>query len=239
MMRGIYASLSAVVAGARRQAIVADNLANVSTAGFKGSHATQTEFGLELRRSMGGGMGHLGTATIASGLTLDVAPGAIESTGVPTDLAIDGDGLFAIRTATGVAFTRAGDFVLDATGTLVTQQGEPVLGADGQPVRVPAGTTLTIGADGTVEATGQRLAIVAWPASGAVRLGDNRYAIGGPATLLASPRVRQGAIERSNVDMGAEMTDLMVTQRAFAMNARTLALQEGTLDATESIGRVR
>jgi flagellar basal body rod protein FlgG len=74
----------------------------------------------------------------------------------------------------GFALTRAGDFVVDATGTLTTQAGEPVLAVDGQPIVLPAGAGgFTVGPDGTVQETGQRLAVVGWPAAGVVRLGGN------------------------------------------------------------------
>ncbi len=238
MIRGFYTSLAGLVAGARRESILADNLANVSTPGFKAGRSTQSDFGIELLRSLGGTAGRLGTATLPVGLTFDAAGGPIETTGRATDLAIEGDGLFVVRTSSGAAFTRAGTFRLDGSGMLVTEAGEPVLDTRGSPIRVPDAAAFSVAPDGTIAGTGQRLAVVAWPATGIERLGGNRYAIAAPVPL-AGPTIRQGALERSNVDLAGEMTDLVATQRSFSLNARALSIQDGTLELTDQLGRLR
>ena len=215
MIRGFYTALSGIIASMNRQAIVADNIANVNTPGFKGSRSTQSDFGLTLASSLGGPLGQLGTATLASGLTLDRLQGPLESTALPTDMAIEGDGLFVIRSAGGaLAYTRAGNFVVDMAGTLTTQLGEPVLDVAGRPI-----------------------ALVALPVAGMSRRGDNTYAISGP-TSPAVGRVRQGVLERSNVDLATSMTELITIQRAFALSSRALSIQEQTIGDANDVGRV-
>jgi flagellar basal body rod protein FlgG len=240
MIRGFYTALSGIIASMNRQAIVADNIANVNTPGFKGSRSTQSDFGLTLASSLGGPLGQLGTATLASGLTLDRLQGPLESTALPTDMAIEGDGLFVIRTAGGaLAYTRAGNFVVDMAGTLTTQLGEPVLDVAGRPIVVPGGAAnLVLDPNGNVAGTGQRIALVALPAAGMSRRGDNTYAISGP-TSPAVGRVRQGVLERSNVDLATSMTELITIQRAFALSSRALSIQEQTIGDANDVGRVR
>jgi flagellar basal-body rod protein FlgG len=223
-----------------RQAIVADNIANVNTPGFKGSRSTQSDFGLTLASSLGGPLGQLGTATLASGLTLDRLQGPLETTALPTDMAIEGDGLFVIRAAGGaLAYTRAGNFVVDMAGTLTTQLGEPVLDVAGRPIVVPGGAAnLVLDPNGNVAGTGQRIALVALPVAGMSRRGDNTYAISGP-TSPAVGRVRQGVLERSNVDLATSMTELITIQRAFALSSRALSIQEQTIGDANDVGRVR
>lgn len=251
MIRGFYTSVSAIISSTTRQAVVADNIANVSTPGFREARTAQTAFEIELARSTGGQLGPLATAAMASGLTASRAPGAVETTGLATDLAIDGDGLFVVRGPAGIAYTRAGDFVLDASGTLTTQAGEQVLDTAGRPIVVPGGaTSFAVGPDGTVAGTGQRIAVAPWPPGGLVRRG---------ATLLAAPAglpaagppfasatgapgassLRQGAREHSNVDLATAMTDLIGCQRSLSLDARALSIQDETLGEAIQIGRLR
>jgi flagellar basal body rod protein FlgG len=172
------------------------------------------------------------------GLTIDRLQGPLETTTLVSDFAIEGDGLFAIATSAGLAYTRAGDFVIDTTGTLTTQRGEPVLDTAGKPIHVPDRATFGVNPDGVVAGTGQRIALVAFPASGVTRLGDNLYALAGPVTA-ATGRIRQGFLERSNVDLATAMTELMVLQRSFSLSSRALSIQEQTIGDANDVGRVR
>jgi flagellar hook protein FlgE len=243
MIRGFYTAVAGLIANNGRQAVVADNIANVSTTGFKASRTSQSAFQLELARSTGGALGPLATAVIPRGPYIDRSPGPLETTGVPTDLAIDGEGLFVIAGTTGMAYTRAGNFLLDAAGTLTTQAGEPVLGTDGKPIVVPGGaSTFSVGPDGTVEGTKQKIAIVAWPEGGLERRGGTLLgAPAGAAPLGAAPAavVRQASLEHSNVDLATAMTELIGYQRSLALNARALSIQDETLGDAIQFGRLR
>jgi flagellar basal body rod protein FlgG len=238
MIRGFYTALSGIVSSMTRQAVVADNIANASTVGFKQSRTTQDDFQLQIMNSLGPELGELGTGAIPTGLKLDISQGPLDVTGVKSDLAIAGDGLFVVRTGGGVAYTRAGDFVVDATGALVTQQGYPVLDTAGHPVQVQPGQTFTVGSDGTIVETGQRIALVGWPPAGVTRLGENLYSAGGQLTP-GTGSIRQGTLESSNTDMTMAMTDLISLERSFQMSSRALSLQDGTIGDATQLGRLR
>lgn len=247
MIRGIYTSVSELVAAQQRMDELGGNIANVSTPGFKEVLATQGDYGAGVGLSFGDGgsaaqIGRLSYGTVAVGATVERLQGPLLNTGNPTDLAISGDGLFAVGTPGGVAYTRAGDLAVDSTGTLVTQQGYPVLDTNGRAIRVAGGASaLSVGEDGTVAGTGQRLALVSFPANGLSILGENLYAISGPVQPVAAgaSKIAQGFLEGSNVDMASSMTELIALQRTFQMSARSLSLQDQTLADATTIGRLR
>jgi flagellar basal body rod protein FlgG len=236
MIRGFYTALSGVVAAMTRQAVVADNIANVSTVGFKQSRTRQTDFELNIMNSLGPEIGLLGSGTIPSGLRLDISQGPLQVTGLQTDMAVEGDGLFVVRTGNGIAYTRAGNFQLDANGMLCTVQGYAVLDVNGHTIT--PGSPFTVNDDGTIVETGQRIALVAWPAGGATRLGENLYAAGGNMAP-ATGRIHQNVLEGSNTDMAMAMTELISQQRSFQMSARALSLQDNTLGDAAQLGRLR
>jgi flagellar basal body rod protein FlgG len=246
MIRGFYTAVAGLVASTTRQSIVADNVANVNTPGFKEARSSQSDFELELARSSGGRLGSLATGVIPTGLTLDRASGGLDQTGVPTDLAVDGEGLFVIRSGAGIAYTRAGNFVIDAAGSLTTQAGEPVMGTDGRPIVVPGGpSAFAVAPDGSVAGTGQRIAVVAWPQEGLERRGGTllgnhagALATGTGQPAAAAGTIRQGSLERSNVDLATAMTELIGYQRSLGLNARALSIQDESLGEAAQIGRL-
>lgn len=236
MIRGFYTALSGIVATMTRQSVVADNIANVDTVGFKQSRSTQSDFGFDLGVSTGGDLGRLGTATMPTNLLLDRSQGPLVQTDVQTDLAIEGDGLFTVRTASGVAYTRAGNFQQDATGMLVTEQGFPILDTAGRTITPPSQFTVT--EDGTIPETGQRIALVAWPADGIYRLGQNLYGASGQLPP-ATGKVHQRMLENSNTELSVGMTELVSLQRSFQLASRALSLQDGTLGEAVTLGRLK
>jgi flagellar basal-body rod protein FlgF len=245
MIRGIYTSASGLVAAEQRMAELAGNIANTSTPGFKEILATQGDYGTGVGVSFGDGasavrIGRLSYGTVATGETIDRLQGPLLATDNPTDLAIAGDGLFAVGTPAGVAYTRAGDFAIDAGGKLVTQQGYPVLDTTGKPITVPGGaSTLAVGQDGTIAGTGQRLAFISFPATGLAMMGENLFALSGPVQPVAAGAgtIQQGSLEGSNVDMAASMTELISVQRTFQLSARSLTLQDQTLEEANTVGK--
>jgi flagellar basal-body rod protein FlgF len=237
MIRGFYTAVAGLVSAMTRQSIVADAIANVNTVGYKRDRSGAASFELALSSSLTGDqIGRLGTGTYATDQPIDRSPGPIEMTGNPTDLAIEGDGLFVVATDTGFALTRAGNFSISVDGRLVNQNGHPVLDTNAQPITLTG--ALNVAPDGTVEGTGRRLAVIAWPAGGVDRLGENLLAPIGQMTL-GSGRVRQGALEKSNVDLAESMTELISLQRQFSFAARALTLQEDSLTDANQLGRLR
>ena len=236
MIRGFYTALTGIVASMTRQSVVADNIANVNTVGFKQSRTTQDDFELQVMNSLGPELGLLGTGTISTNLKLDISQGPLQVTDNQADMAIEGDGLFVVRTGGGVAYTRAGNFVVDVTGTLVTQQGYPVLDTAGHTIQ--PGQKFTVDNDGTIMETGQRIALVAWPPGGVSRLGGNLYSAGGQLAP-ASGQIHQRMIEASNTDMSVSMTELISLERSFQLSSRALSLQDNTIGDATQLGRLK
>jgi flagellar basal body rod protein FlgG len=247
MIRGSYTSVSGIVAAQQRMDMLSNNIANVNTTGFKEILETQQNVGFDVGITWSdgsgwAGLGSLSLGTTATGMTVNRLQGPLMDTGVPTDLGIAGDGLFVVGTATGPAYTRAGNFLTDAAGTLVNQQGLPVLDTTGRAIAVPAGAgSFSVAADGTVNGTGQRIALVQFPATGLTRRGENLYAIAGPVTPVAAGEgsIHQGVLEGSNVNLASSMTELIAIQRSFQLASRSLVIQDGTLADANSIGRLR
>jgi flagellar basal body rod protein FlgG len=203
----------------RMQELTANNLANVSSEGFKADRMTA----------------HLvaGGAVPTPVTQMDLSQGTFRDTGRPLDLALDGPGFFVVRTARGERLTRGGGFRLDGTGTLTDQHGDPVLGQRG-PVVITGGDVEVRG-DGTVVVDGKaadvlRLETVADPAT-LRKEGGGQLSAAGPTMAAdgATLRVRQGAIEESNQDAIRGMVDLVTIQRAYSANINVLRAMDGVL----------
>ena len=138
MDRSLYIMASGMLTELARQDRIANDLANAATPGYKRTVATQHAFGdilLESRRT-GAPIGDVGFGVEEAGARVDLTQGALRMTEEPLDLALDGDGFFAVSTANGVRYTRDGQFRVDAGGKLVTAVGDAVLGTNGSPIVV-------------------------------------------------------------------------------------------------------
>ncbi len=215
----------------KAQDVLAHNLANLNTTGFKADRPVfETVYERQLYRWEGDSsapIGSLSAGAILSTTFTDFQQGAFQTTGNPLDVAIEGDGFFAIQTPQGVRYTRAGAFQLNAEGTLVTREGFPVLSSDGQPIRVPRGATVHIGENGTLQANGNpvaRLLIV----TGEMTKADDGYFVGNP-TPNPNPRLVSGALEMSNVNMVQEMVSMIELIRAYESHQRVIQTHDETL----------
>ena len=231
---------SRLVAQTRAMAVVANNIANANTPGFK---AQRVQFADWIAKQPAAGMPS-GASTIA--YTQDRATwserqtGSLNHTGNTFDLALTGDGYFTVQTDRGMRLTRDGRFGLTATGTLADSNGNAVLDAVGQPISVPpTATGIAIAGDGTISgSTGQigRL--------GVVRVGDPMRLKAEGGTLLDAPEgstaadtapgVVQGTLEESNVQPIMEMTRMLNETRQFQFAAQFLQAeadrQQGAID---------
>ncbi|HVO35478.1 MAG TPA: flagellar hook basal-body protein [Gemmatimonadales bacterium] len=199
--------------------VTANNLANVSTDAFKADRVTA------LLTTPGG--------SPVPVQQIDLSQGTFRETGRVLDVALDGPGFLVVGTAAGERLTRGGALHLSGNGTLVDMNGDPVLGAKG-PITISGGTVELQG-DGTVAVDNvavDRLRLVASP--GAAQLskeGGGRFVSSTPAAV-ADPsvlRVRQGAIEESNLDPIHGMVDLVTIQRAYSANISALRALDGVL----------
>jgi flagellar basal-body rod protein FlgG len=203
-----------------RTDVIANNVANINTDGFRRSVAVGKEFGDMLLRRIGDQqpsgplIGHMGSGATVDQVVQDKTEGSLQKTDRTLDAALVGPGEFTVQGAGGLTFTRDGRFERNAAGVLVTAKGDPVL-VNGAPVGAGA-TTLTIEEGGIVRADGV--------AAGSL---DIR---GG----TADTQVKGGVLEASTTDLSTEMTDLITALRGFQINQRALQIQDQTLSKAVS-----
>jgi flagellar basal-body rod protein FlgF len=216
-----YIALSRQTALWRQMDQIANNMANVNTAGFKGERVLFTDYLAKVRTDRS-----LFRDTIAYtedfGMVRDLSEGALQTTGNPLDVAIKGDGYFAVENQDGQRFyTRSGRFKLDADGQITTSSGEILLSDTDQPiVLAPTETEITISRDGTVTTeNGQigRLRLVGFADQRALKkVTEGLYDAGEQTpTPLSAPHVTQGMLEGSNVNPISEITRMISVQRAY------------------------
>jgi flagellar basal-body rod protein FlgG len=224
-----------------RQDVIANNLANATTAGFKGDTAVGEAFPSLLINQLqtGATIGKLGLGSRITEVATDGSQGALRQTGNTYDLAIAGDGWFSVQGPTGVAYTRNGAFTTDAKGQLVTADAQPVLDDGGRPITV--GNNATISPDGRVTVDGRqvaKLAVTALDPKRLHKLGDNLYT-GTVVKNAPASRVEQGFLEGSNVNSVKEMVDLISTMRSFEAGQKAVQALDDTLGkAVNDVGRI-
>jgi flagellar basal-body rod protein FlgF len=255
VIRGIYTSASGMLAEQKRLDVIANNLANVSTTGYKRETTVSQSFPdlLISRIHDPAGpqpVGRLNIGTFVANTATRLTTGSLRPTGNPLDVAIAGDGFFAVNTLQGVRYTRQGSFVQNAQGTLVTQEGYEVL-VGGNPVTAEAGA-LTIGSGGEVTANGNllgQLTVVTSLQLGAMRKeGGNLWVqagVGGNSALVSPAEangrfeLKVGFLEASNVEAVTEMVEMMTVMRSFEANQKALQAQDETLQkAATEVGRI-
>jgi flagellar basal-body rod protein FlgF/flagellar basal-body rod protein FlgG len=182
---------------------------------------------------------------VVGGTNLSLAQGEVERTGNPLDLAVEGQGFFAVATPNGVRYTRDGGFHRQGNGQLVTQKGEPVLSSVQQPIAVPTGE-VTVGADGAISVDGGVVAsvgIFTFPAGTQLKAeGANRYVAPADAKPAAAQGtiVEQGSLEAANEDVVHGSLDLVVMQRQAEMMQKALTVFHTEMNkfATEDLPKV-
>lgn len=245
MERGLYIAATGMLSAITRQDVIANNLANVNTVGFKADRVVNETFGDRLLHSMQAGgqvIGDFNFGTRVAGTITDFSQGSFRSTGNALDVAIGGDGFFRIRTQDGVvAYTRAGQFTRTADGFLTTQQGEYVLGSDNLPVFVGRTGDPVIRPDGSIfDAQGQQLgqlSIVTLDVANAKKVGDNKWVGRETGGMPLNTQLRQNFVEASGVNSVKEMVEMITTLRSYESSQRVITSIDGTLDkAVNSVG---
>ncbi|WP_406678111.1 flagellar hook-basal body protein [Moorella sp. ACPs] len=261
MMRSLYSGVSGLRTHQLRMDVIGDNIANVNTVGFKRSTVTFKDvFYQTMRGGAGGATGGPGGTNpqqIGLGVTLnsiDVihTQGAAASTGNGTDLMIQGDGFFQVKDTKGtIYFTRAGNFHFDSIGNLVTPDGLIVQGTKGN---INIGTNVTsysIDKYGNVYVNGSQvdqIQLARFPnPSGLEKIGSNLYALAAAAgtkttgvagdTNFPNTTIIPSALEMSNVDLAQEFTDMIITERGFQANARTITTSDQMLQELVNLKR--
>jgi flagellar basal-body rod protein FlgF len=222
MENALLVGLSRQIALARELDVIANNVANSGTNGFKARSSRFEEYTMPAAKAETFRKADQNLSfVIDAGTPLDTSQGPIQTTGNPLDAAIKGDAFFAVQTPAGERYTRNGSFSLDSQGQLVTADGYPVL-TDNGPVTIPQQETgLAIGPDGVLSTTqGQRgkLRLVTFADNRALRnQGANLFSSTTPAQPAGpGPQLEPGALEHSNVRPVVEMTRLIEVNRAYA-----------------------
>ena len=223
-------SLSRQIALQRQMDVVANNMANINTSGFKSENMLFEDYLMPTARDNDfGGQDDLLHYTEDWSTIHDMSTGSIEQTGNPLDVALSGQGFLSVQTAAGPRYTRNGSLQIDASGTLVDLNGNAVLG-DGGPIHFDStDTDVTIAANGAINTSSGskgKLAVVEFANPQALaREGDNYYS--GPAgTAATGTTVVQGAIERSNVSGVSAMADMIRVERAYQTLANIMQRQD-------------
>ncbi len=227
-----YVILSRLSAQLRSQNLVAHNLANADTPGYRATRPVFAEHpALQRDRSRIPGSREVDYSWDRA-TWRDETAGPITRTGNPLDVAISGDGYFAVDTPRGERFTRAGRFTIGADGRLVDQGGNAVLGESGNPIAIsPGDTRIEIRGDGSIRSENGdigKLRVVRFANNQTLRTeGDRLYdAAGQQPDSVARPTVVQGAVEGSNVQSVVELTRMMAEVREFQL-ATQFADREG------------
>jgi len=263
MIYGLYLSASGVMSSSHKQDVIANNLANAETIGFK---RDQPLFQQRMTEAQAARAGHgrrgwsdpilenLGGGLLIGSRSVDTSQGALEHTSAPLDVAIRGNGYFAVQASNGsgpggasaLALTRNGQFMVNGEGYIVlgTDAGQQVLSVDRQPIRAaPSGGPLNVSNDGSITQDGQAIGQI-----GVFEVGDpgKLKNLGGtllnPAEAGALRRsdstLQPEFLERSNVDPTTELTELMKTQRLLEANAQMIRYQDQTLGKLIEVGKI-
>ncbi len=206
--------------GLRRQLdIVANNIANMNTTGFKGERMMFVEHLVKSQES-GKLLGTKLSFARDIATMLDVSEGPMETTGNPLDLAITSEGYFVIQTENGERYTRNGRFKLDDGGQLVNQNGEPVLSTGGEPFFLsPEDTEISISRDGTMSTSNGdlgQLRIVTFDNQQLLeRSAAGLFSSEAPPKDVEEPEIVQGMLEGSNVQPIFEMARMIDIHRTY------------------------
>ena len=244
MENAAYIGLSRQMTLRRELDIVANNIANADTTGFK---VEQMLVGTELgARARNHAIRPSASFVLDKGVGRDFGQGALQQTSRDLDFGIEGEGVFfTVQTATGPAYTRDGAFTMDDTGRLTTQEGHPVVTDAGELIVNPELGPITVGQDGTITQDGQivgRLNVVRFDTLSVLeKSGDNLYRNTSNAQPVEATdaRIRQGMLEGSNVNTLIEITNLVEINRTYESVTRMI---ENTNDlsrrAVERLGKV-
>ncbi|MCL1935613.1 MAG: flagellar hook-basal body protein [Defluviitaleaceae bacterium] len=256
MIRGLYTSAMGMAVQMSSLDVVANNLANANTNGFRNATAVQQSFPDMLMLSLNsvpnnpihrvhpvGGTGH---GVVVSNISVNFAQGPFENTGGDLDVALSGDGFFSVETIlpSGEAvqmFTRNGAFTVNTDRHLINFNGDRILNTDGTPILLPDGE-IVIEANGVIRVNGDiltTLGIVNFEDPSLLRQhGYNLFAQNNAEIIPFTGSVEQGYLERSNVNVVREMVQMINISRAYELNQRMVGIADQTLgQAVNEIAR--
>ncbi len=222
--------------------MLANNLANVETGGFKADREFFSIYTGE-DATADPQTGDILTMPVVESHWTDLSQGNLLSTTNPLDLAIDGDGMFAVQTSSGVRYTRNGNFRISAAGLLTTADGNPLQAQDGGTIALNPGTPVEVLTDGTVQQAGQpigQLELASFDHVSLNKFGANYFVpVSGAHAKPATGAVVQGKVEQSNVGAAESSVRLVAIMRQFEMLQKAMNIgNELNRAAIEQVARV-
>jgi flagellar basal-body rod protein FlgF len=251
MDSGLYAAYTGLMSRTQALDTAANNLANAGTNGFR----AQRDY---FRGVFAGGLDRENPADsqvgesvngfgVLGGNRLDMGQGQLARTGNPLDLALEGQGFFALQTKSGISYTRDGAFSRSSTGVLQSSRGELVLDVNQKPIMIPTGTihvtpdgSISVSATGGNVIVGQVGVFDFTDESNLIADGTNRFSAGNAKPVAANALVQQGAIEGANEDAIHGTMQLVLVQRQAEMMQKALSVFNNEFDKTaaEDLPRV-
>jgi flagellar hook protein FlgE len=261
MLLSMDSGVSALEQFQQQLNVIANNIANVNTVGFKSADVNFADTLSETLGTNAAGSTQIGTGVTTSSITNDFStPGSLTSTGVQSDLAVNGNGFFVVKDPTsGQSFvTQDGTFTRDTSGYLVTSGGLRLQGVAGDIQIAGTGTatvsSYTIGTDGMVNVTlsdgtsttGGQVELQSFSnPDQLLKAGGNLYtapaAAGGSTPAAAGSnglgKIQAGFLEMSNVDLAGQLTSLITTQRAYEANSKVITTSDNVLQTLVNLVR--
>jgi flagellar basal-body rod protein FlgF len=236
MDSALYTTLNRQSGLMREMGVVANNIANSSTTGFRREGVVFSEYIASLDQDPSLSMAH------ASGRHVDLGQATLATTGGSFDFAIQGDGFFLVETPQGERLTRAGAFAPNAEGELVTPDGYRLMDAGGAPVFVPPDAkAVAVARDGTLSADGVPIAQIGlWQPADPLALRHQSGTLfdGGALEPVENGLVLQGMLEESNVEPVSEIARMIEVQRAYELGQKFLdAEDERVRGVIQALGR--
>ena len=267
MLRSMFSAIAGLRSHQTMMDVTGNNIANVNTSGYKSSRATFQEALTQVTRGATGPTAaqggtnpfQVGLGTQVAGTDTNFGQGSVQTTGRGSDLSINGQGFFMVQSDAGTVYTRSGAFSWDAAGNLVTANGLQVLDTTGAPINFGPATHSEpqIGQDGTISARnlatgllepiGQSVGLQTFAnPNGLAAIGNGFYTDTDNAGAAATPaapgangagQLQSGTLEMSNVDLAAEFTNMIIAQRGFQANARTITSSDEILQELVNLKR--
>ena len=259
MIKGLYTSYTGMVNEQHRLDTLANNLANADTNGYKKEGATSQAFddvlAYKIKDVSEAGnlprrMGIINPGVKIGENYLDWSEGPFKETNSTFDLAIAGNGFFAIEFTsksgeTSTKYTRDGNFTLDASGNLVTQEGDYVLNSSGAHIKLNPNIEASINRQGQIMQNGAVVATVGVTDfedyDYIEKYGENYYEpVDGANTIAPNYQIYSGYLEQSNVSVVDEMVNMIAIQRSYEANQKLIQTFDSSLDISATqIGRVK
>ena len=249
MLRSMYSGVSGMKNFQTKLDVIGNNISNVNTIGYKKSTINFQDLMSQNMSNGGTNPMQVGLGSSTSSINVVHTPGSSMSTGVATDLTVSGDGFFVVGDADNPRLTRSGSFTVDNEGFLRTTQGLNVLDSDGEPIELTEDqrSSFIINSAGEIRVPDSdepiaELGIVTVDNPSSLRkLGGSMYGVPVDAPIttaaLAEVSIGSGQLEMSNVDLTEEFTEMIIAQRGFQANSRTITTSDEILQEVVNLKR--